>query len=81
MMHRAWGPIPQSAWDIACDEYGHQVIATALGEALRDLTAQHQTHIKHAIESLHMPDELAGKLIKEQAPEWLDELIRAHMAQ
>lgn len=80
MMRRAWGPIPQRAWDIACDEYGHQVIATALGKALRDLTARHQPHIKHAIESLHMSDELAGILIKEQAPEWLDELLRAHMA-
>ncbi len=80
MMRRTWGPVPQSAWNTACDEYGHQVIAAALGEALRDLTARHQPHIKHAIESLHMSDELARILIKEQAPEWLDELLRAHMA-
>ncbi|WP_280553125.1 nucleotidyl transferase AbiEii/AbiGii toxin family protein [Halomonas sp. 25-S5] len=81
MMRRAWGPIPQPAWDIACDEYGNHVISTALGEALRDLKARQQIHIKHATESLHMSDELAKSLIEEQAPEWLDELILAHMAQ
>lgn len=80
MMRRAWGPIPQPAWDTACDEYGRQVIATALGQALRDLTARNQTHIQHATESLHMSKELARILIKEQAPEWLDELLRARMA-
>jgi hypothetical protein len=79
MMRRAWGPIPQPAWDSACDEYGHQVIATALGEALRDLTARHQIHEKHATESLHISDGLAKILVREQAPEWLDELHAAHM--
>ena len=80
MMRRTWGPIPQAAWDTACDEYGQQVIASALGEALRDLTARHHLHVKHATESLHMSDELARILIREQAPEWLDELQGAHMA-
>ncbi|MDW7745957.1 nucleotidyl transferase AbiEii/AbiGii toxin family protein [Halomonas sp.] len=81
MMRRAWGPIPKSSWDIACDEYGSNVISTALGEALRDLKTRQQIHIKHATESLHMSGVLAKTLIEEQAPEWLDELILAQMAQ
>lgn len=80
MMRREWGQIPPTAWEMACDEYGHQVIATALGKALKNLTAHHRAHIKHATESLHMPEPLATALITELAPEWLDELLAANMA-
>lgn len=81
MMRREWGQIPPSAWEMACDEYGHRVIATALGNALRDLTSHHRSHIQHATESLHMPEPLARALTTELAPEWLDELLTTNMAQ
>lgn len=81
MMRREWGPIPPSAWDIACDQYGQRVIATTLGAALRDLTARHHAHIQHAMESLQMSEALASELITALSPEWLDELLKAHMAQ
>lgn len=81
MMRREWGQVPPSAWEMACDEYGHRVIATALGKALRELTSHHRSHIQHATESLHMPEPLARTLITELAPEWLDELLVTNMAQ
>lgn len=81
MMRREWGPIPPSAWEIACDQYGQRVIATALGEALRDMTTRPHAHIQHATEALHMSEALASELITERSAMWLDELLKAHMAQ
>jgi len=81
MMRREWGPMPPSAWNIACDQYGQRVIATSLGAELRDLTAHHHVHIHHAVESLQMSQALARELITELSPAWLNELLEAHMAQ
>ncbi|MDR9440651.1 MAG: nucleotidyl transferase AbiEii/AbiGii toxin family protein [Halomonas sp.] len=81
MMRREWGPIPPAAWDMACDQYGQRVIATTLVAALRELTARPHAHIQHAMESLQMSEALASELITELSPEWLDELVNAHMAQ
>ena len=77
MMRNKWGPIPQAAWNTACDEYGERVIATALGEALQALSYHHQSSLEHAVESLHMSEDTARSLIERQAPERLHELTRA----
>lgn len=64
MMRNKWGPIPQAAWNIACDEYGERVIATALGEALQALSYHHQSSLEHAVESLHMSEDTARSLYR-----------------
>jgi hypothetical protein len=74
MMRREWGNIPEAAWRIACDEYGEQVIAGNLENALVLLTTQQQASITHATQSLQMHHELAVELVQTLAPAWLNEL-------
>lgn len=74
MMRLSWGEIPNKSWDIACDEYGEDVIRKGLLRALEKLTRKHEENIAYSINSLHIEKTLAEEIIKSQAPAWLKTL-------
>lgn len=76
MMRYKWGEIPPQAWDIACEEYGENVIKSGLYNALHKLIKNERESLNNAVDSLHIEESLAKEIIRNKAPAWLEKISK-----